>query len=157
MRFSNTITIDRQPTAVFAYLADLENLPQWNYAIEKTRKITSSPIGVGSQYLQTRMIPVRGEECLEIIEFEPENRITVRGSLNAFPALINYTLYADGSATNLTNTVELQLPRALNLLAPIARQRIQSAVAANLDVLKQTLERSSRPDRGPSAHGEASS
>jgi uncharacterized protein YndB with AHSA1/START domain len=142
MRFSNTITIERQPTAVFAYLADLENLPQWNYAIEKTRKITSGPVGVGSRYLQTRMIPVRGEEHLEVIEFEPERRITLRGSLNAFPALINYTLQADGSGTNLTNTVELQLPRALNLLAPIATQRIQSAVAANLDVLKQTLERS---------------
>lgn len=142
MRFSNTITIERQPTAVFAYLADLENLPQWNYAIEKTRKITPGPIGVGSRYLQTRVIPVRGEEGLEVTEFEPERRITLRGSLNALPALINYTLQADGSGTNLTNTVELQLPRTLNLLAPIATQRIRSAVAANLDVLKQTLERS---------------
>jgi uncharacterized protein YndB with AHSA1/START domain len=140
MRFSNTITIDRPAAAVFAYLADLENLPEWNYAIQQTRKITAGPVGVGSRYLQTRTIPVHHEEGLEVIEFDRDRSLTVRGSLNSFPALISYTLSPDGNATALTNTVDLQPPRALNLVAPIAMHRIQSAVAANLNVLKQTLE-----------------
>jgi uncharacterized protein YndB with AHSA1/START domain len=41
MRFSNTITIDRPASAVFAYLAELENLPRWNYAISETHKLTT--------------------------------------------------------------------------------------------------------------------
>ena len=71
MKFTNTITIDCQPASVFAYLADLENLPQWNYAIRETRKVTTGPIDVGSRYLQIRTIPAYGEERLEVIEFEP--------------------------------------------------------------------------------------
>jgi uncharacterized protein YndB with AHSA1/START domain len=141
MRFTNTITIDRQPAAVFAYLADLENLPRWNYAISETGRITAGPVDVGSRYLQTRTIPVHSDESLEVIEFDPHRRLTIRGSLSSFPAQISYTLRSEGNATTLTNTVDLQPPRPLSLLAPIATHRIKSAVAANLEVLKRTLER----------------
>jgi uncharacterized protein YndB with AHSA1/START domain len=140
MKFTNTITIDRQPAAVFAYLADLENLPRWNYAIRKTRKITTGPVDVGSRYLQIRTIPAQGEESLEVMEFEPGRRLTIRGSLNSLPVQISYTVRPDGKATTVTNTVDLRPPRPLNLLAPIATHRIKAAVAANLDVLKRTLE-----------------
>jgi uncharacterized protein YndB with AHSA1/START domain len=141
MRFINEITIERQPSAVFAYLADLENLPHWNYAIRETRKITTGPVAVGSRYEQTRTVPVRTEEHLEVIEFEPGRRLALRGSLNSLPAVIGYTLRAEGDATVLTNTVELRPPPPLALLAPVATRRIKSAVATNLDVLRRILER----------------
>ena len=38
--FENTVTITRPVEEVFTYLADAENLPQWNYAIEQARKIS---------------------------------------------------------------------------------------------------------------------
>jgi uncharacterized protein YndB with AHSA1/START domain len=141
MRFTNTITIDRPLATVFAYLADFENLPRWNYAIGETRKLTTGPVNVGSRYLQTRTIPVHSEESFEVIEFEPDHRIAIRGSLSSFPAQVSYTFHPAGNSTTLTNSVDLQPPRPLNLLAPIATHRIKSAVAANLDVLKKTLER----------------
>ena len=141
MRFTNTITIQRSPVAVFNYLADLENLPRWNYAIQQTRKITAGPVGPGSRYLQTRTIPVHREEALEVVDFDPDRALTIRGSLNSLPALISYTLRPHGSATDLTNTVNLELPRALKPLAPIATREVRSAVAANLEVLKKALER----------------
>jgi len=141
MRFTNTVTIDRPPVVVFAYLAELENVPRWNYAISDTRKITAGPVGVGSRYVQTRTIPAPGKEHIEVIEFEPDRRITLRGSLNSFPAELSYTLHPDGKSTILLNSVGLRPPAPLNLLAPLATHRIKAAVAANLDVLKQTLER----------------
>lgn len=141
MRFANTITIDRPPAAVFAYLADLENLPRWNCAISETRKITAGPVRVGSRYRQSRTIPVHSEESLEVVEFEPDRRFVIRGTLSSLPGQIGYTLSPNGNATTLTNTVELQPPHTLSLVAPPAAHRIESAVAANLDVLKRTLER----------------
>jgi uncharacterized protein YndB with AHSA1/START domain len=140
MKFTNTITIDRPPTAVFTYLANLENLPQWNYALAETRQVTPGPPGVGTRYRQTRTIPVHTEESLEITELTPNRNLTVQGTLNSLPAKLTYTLTPDGSGTTLTNTVDLHPPRPLNLLAPIALSRIKSAVAANLAVLKQLLE-----------------
>ena len=33
IRFANTIDIAREPATVYAYLADLEHTPEWNWAI----------------------------------------------------------------------------------------------------------------------------
>ncbi|MFD3399734.1 SRPBCC family protein [Kribbella sp. NPDC058693] len=142
MKFTNTITINRSATAVFAYLANLENLPQWNYALAETQQLTPGPRSVGTRYRQTRTIPTHAVESLEIIELVPDQKLTVEGTLSGLPATLTYTLDAKGDATTLTNSVDLRPPRPLNLVAPIAAGRIKSAVAANLNALKQLLEQS---------------
>src|SRR5690242_5692000 len=103
MRFTNTIAIRRPRDEVFAYLADLENLPRWNYAIARTRKLTPGPVGVGSRYHQIRTVPARREEDLEVVELEPGRRLTVQATLNTLPARLSYTLEPAGGATVLTN------------------------------------------------------
>jgi hypothetical protein len=60
--FTNTLTVQRPVDVVFAYLAQFENVPSWNYAIDSTRKVTPGPVGVGTVYHQTRSIPRRSEE-----------------------------------------------------------------------------------------------
>jgi hypothetical protein len=107
MRFTNAITIDRGKAAVFAYLADLENLPAWNYAIQVTRKVTTGPVGVGTRFHQVRTVPVHREESLEVVEFEQDRTLTIRGTLNTLPATLTYSLQQDGDATLLTNMVDL--------------------------------------------------
>jgi hypothetical protein len=55
--FANTVTIDRPAKEVFEFLADFENVPRWNYAIDRTRKTSPGPVTVGTTYRQTRSIP----------------------------------------------------------------------------------------------------
>lgn len=141
MRFTNTLTIDRPQDAVFAYLADLENLPRWNYAIQQTRKVSSGPVGVGSRYHQVRTVPEHREESLEVTEYDAGRALTIRGTLNSLPAELSYALEPDGRATVLTNTVDLATRGPLTLVAPLATRQVRSAVAANLEVLKEILER----------------
>lgn len=135
MRFTNTITVQRPPSEVFAYLADLSHLPQWNYALADTRLVTPGPVGVGSRYRQRRTVPVHTEETLEITEFVPDEKLTVRGTLNSFPAELTYSLHPTDNGTTVVNTVTLHVSGLRSLLtAPI-----KSAVAANLAVLAQVL------------------
>jgi hypothetical protein len=141
MKFTNSITIHRRPSEVFAFLSDFENVPRWNYAISETRKITGGPTDVGARYLQTRTVPTRGTETFEVTEFEPDRKLSVRGTFGPFPAEITYVLESGGDGTSLVNVVELQPPGALRLIAPLVTARVKSAVAANLDQLKQILER----------------
>jgi carbon monoxide dehydrogenase subunit G len=138
--FTNIVTIDRPARVVFAFLADLENVPRWNYAITETRKTTSGDVGVGTMYEQTRSIPAPTREQLTITEFEPDRRITVVGALARFPARLEYTMEERDGRTRLSNTVDLQLAGAVRLLGGIAAGRIRSAVAENLNTLKQVLE-----------------
>ena len=81
--FENTVTITRPVEEVFTYLADAENLPQWNYAIEQTRKISPGPVGVGTVYRQTRTLPGRSQEDFEIVVFQPPGQLGARRHFRA--------------------------------------------------------------------------
>lgn len=140
MKFTNTITIHRPAAEVFAYLADLENLPRWNYAIQQTRKVSPGPVAVGTRYEQVRTVPTRQEESLEVVELEAGRRLTVRGTLNRLPAHLEYHLESAGETTVLSNTVDLEARGPLALVSPIATRQIKAAVAENLGVLKSLLE-----------------
>lgn len=140
MKFTNTVTINRPQPEVFAYLADFENVPRWNHAIERTRKITEGPVRVGSRYHQTRTLPRRAEETFEVVTFEPEHTIVVHGDLGPFHGDVAYVLESSGDATVVTNTMDLTASGPLRVVAPLASSRVSNAVAANLDVLRKILE-----------------
>jgi uncharacterized protein YndB with AHSA1/START domain len=140
LTFANTITINRPPVDVFAYLAAFENIPRWNYAIAETRKIGEGPVGVGTRYRQLRTIPSRAEEYFEVIEFQPERRLAIRGDIGPLSGDVAYLLEEGDGTTTLTNACTLRARGATGLLAPLLTRQVSSAVAANLDVLRQLLE-----------------
>ena len=139
MNFTNSVTIARPPGDVFAYLATFENIPQWNYAISRTWKVTDGPVGVGSIYRQERTVPTHAEESFEITQYDPDHRIAIEGTLGPFAARLTYQVEPLGDGTLVTNDVELYPTGLARLVAPIAVGRVKGAVAANLDVLKQRL------------------
>ena len=148
MKFSNTVVIQRPRREVFEFVADLENVPKWNHAIEETWKTSDGPIGVGTTYLQVRTEPSRSEEALQVTEFESDRRFTVQGGLGPFEATLTYELEEVAGGTRLTNTAALEASGLVKLAAPLASGRIREAVAANLEVLKQLLERGGDRDGG---------
>jgi hypothetical protein len=90
--FQDTLTIARPVGEVFAFLADLRNIPRWNYAIARTVPTSPGPAGVGATYRQTRTIPRRSEESLQITVFQPPTRLAVQGELGPFRATASYLL-----------------------------------------------------------------
>ena len=144
--FQNTVTIGRTVEDVFAFLADFENIPTWNYAIVETRKTSPGPVGVGTTYRQIRSIPNRSEERFTVTAFEPTSRLQVHGKIGPFIATISYLLTPAGDGTRLTNDVDLQPSGALRLVARLAAGKVKSSVAANLETLKQVLERDNGPE-----------
>jgi carbon monoxide dehydrogenase subunit G len=139
--FENTVTIRRSPKEVFAFLADFENIPTWNYAIVETKKTSPGPVGVGTTYRQLRSIPGRSEEGFQVTIFEPTSRLEVHGDIGPFTATIGYLLAPTDDGTRLTNVVDLESASgARRLAAPLAASRVKTAVAANLATLKQLLE-----------------
>jgi uncharacterized protein YndB with AHSA1/START domain len=81
MRFLNNVVIDRPRAEVFDFLADLENIPRWNYAIVETRNISGGAAGVGARFRQVRSLPTRSEEIVEITELEPDRHLAMRGDI----------------------------------------------------------------------------
>jgi hypothetical protein len=139
--FENTVTIQRPAGEVFAFLADFENIPMWNYAIDETHKTSAGPVGAGTRYRQTRSIPRRSVEDFEVTVFEPASRLAIQGQIGPFRAIVSYQLEARVCATRLVNNVELDPSHAmLRLAAPLATLKIKAAVAQNLGKLRLVLE-----------------
>jgi uncharacterized protein YndB with AHSA1/START domain len=139
--FENTVTIQRAAEEVFAFLADFENIPKWNYAIDETHQASAGPVGVGTRYRQTRSVPSGSVEDFQVTVFEPARRLAIQGQIGPFQAQISYELEAAADATRLVNNVELDPSRAaLRLVAPLAAPKIKAAVAQNLGQLKLVLE-----------------
>jgi uncharacterized protein YndB with AHSA1/START domain len=139
--FENVVTIQKPAEEVFAFLADFENIPKWNYAIEQTSKVSAGPVGVGTRYHQTRSVPSRSAEDFEVTVFQPASRLAIHGQIGPFQATISYELEARAGATRLVNSVELDPSQAmLRLVAPLAAGKIKAAVAQNLGTLRLILE-----------------
>ena len=140
--FENTVTITRPVEEVFTYLADAENLPQWNYAIEQTRKILPGPGGRRHRLPADPDAPrqepggFRDRSALQ-----PPGQLALDGTFGPFKARASYLLEPAASGTTLTNKWDLQPTSApLRLLGPLAIPKVKSAVAENLRTLKQILE-----------------
>ncbi|MFJ9447409.1 SRPBCC family protein [Kitasatospora sp. NPDC101235] len=141
MRFENTLTIDAPAGEVFAYLARPENLPRWNYALDRTEQTSPGPIGVGTTYRQTRTLPRPAEEHFRITEYDPPNLLTIDGDFGPFTGTATYRLTPlEQHTTHLVNTLHLTATGALKPIAAIAGPRVKHAVAKNLDALKNILE-----------------
>jgi uncharacterized protein YndB with AHSA1/START domain len=139
--FENTVMITRPVEEVFSYLADAENLPQWNYAIEQTTKVSPGPVGVGTIYRQTRTLPSRSQEDFEIVDFQPPSQLALDGTFGPFKGRASYLLEPAVGGAKLTNRWDLQPTSAsLRLLGPLAAARVKAAVAENLHALKRILE-----------------
>jgi Polyketide cyclase / dehydrase and lipid transport len=143
--FQNTVTITRPAGEVFAFLAELRNIPRWNYAIARTVPTSPGPARVGATYRQTCTIPRPSEENLKITVFQPPTRLAVQGQIGPFQATTSYLLESVAAGTRLTNDVKLEPVSALlRPIGPLAAPRIKAAVARNLRTLKGLLE-SGRP------------
>jgi uncharacterized protein YndB with AHSA1/START domain len=140
MRFVNSVEIERSVGVVFAYLADFEHVPEWNYAIEQTTKISEGPVDAGTTYRQVRKIPRRAEESFEVTAFEPERRLAIMGTLGPFASELEYRTEPIEGGTRVTNEVELKPQGILGVVGQLATSRLRNAVARNLTELKRVLE-----------------
>jgi hypothetical protein len=139
--FRNVVTVKRPIADVFAYLADLRNIPSWNYAIASTTPRTAGAVRVGSEYEQVRTIPNHQVERLVVTAFEPPDHLEISGRIGPFDGRLLYELRAVGpSRTELVNTVSLAMPPALRPLRAVVTARVAGAVGRNLDVLASLLD-----------------
>lgn len=147
--FTNTVRIDRPAADIYAYLSDLENMPEWNWAITETTKITQGSIALGTRYRQTRRVPRPATEILQITDLDADRHLEIQGTVAAMAARLRYDLTEIEGETELANTVDLEPRGALRLAGPILGTRIEKAVASNLRDLKTRLETTVRQQTSP--------
>lgn len=105
MMFATTIRIERPVADVFAFVADLENLPKWNHFVTDVRKTSVGSVGVGTTYHQMRKMD---QQDLQIVSFDRGRMLELRTVPPSKPELERrLDFQADNSATKIINRWKL--------------------------------------------------
>ena len=137
IEFETSIRIERSVSEVFSFVADLENLPKWNYFVTQVRKTSEGPVGVGTTYHQIRKTD---RQDLRIVEFDQDRAISIETIPPSKPDLEREMVFrAENGSTRIIDRWKLDTGRP-GFLQKLARGRVRSAVEENLGKLKELLE-----------------
>lgn len=136
IEFTKTIQIERPVQEVFDFISNFKNMSKWNYFVTDVQNITGEPPHIGTTYDQTRKTD---RQQYKITEFEPNRLVSIKTIPPSEKLLMRFEFKPTEDGTNLIDTWELEK----DLIAPLnwlAKTRVKSAVAENLEKLKELLE-----------------
>ena len=149
VRFDLEVTIDRPVAAVFAYVSDVRNLPEWQESA-----VAAEWIEPGRRFRERRTLLGRAAETeVEVTAFEPERRFDVRALTGPVRFEIRHAFAKADGGTLLRVSSEAKTGGALRFAAAMAKSQVERQFRRDLDRLKNVLEsRSSDPEGsdGPS-------
>ena len=137
MKFQNLIEIQAPINDVFEFVADMRNMPKWNYFVTRVTQENGDGPEIGARYHQTRKTD---SQRYEIIHYEPRQSLiikTIPGSSPMFERHLRFEATANGTRLIDKMTLRTGYPGILERLV-IGRTR--RAVAENLGKLKELLE-----------------
>ncbi|WP_421764725.1 hypothetical protein [Ekhidna sp.] len=136
LSISNTISIDKPLSEVFAFVSDQRNNPKWNYyvmSVEKTNEIE----GVGAEYLQTRK---SDEQKFGVVVFKVNKRLVIQ-SIPGQRLKVRRELIFKGNEkqTIIYDQIDFKVPLP-KFLSSLILKGPRNGVKQNLAKLKQLLE-----------------
>lgn len=143
IKIESSISINRKPGDVFAYIANFENNPTWQSGMIRAHFTSEKPLGVGSTYTQeARFMGRQVESDFTVIEYEPDRLIKITTTSGSFPITVTRTVAAEGQGTLVRAIVEGDATGFIKIAEPIMRIMVQRSVDADYRRLKSLLETS---------------
>lgn len=137
IKFENSISIDRPIEQVFKFIANFENTPKWNYYVLDVEQLNPGTIREGTKFHQIRK---SDEQTYQIIKYNPNHLVTIKTTPDSSPQFVmKFSLQSENGATVVKDEWQLETGQPA-LLERLAAWKIKSAVAENLNKLKQLLE-----------------
>ena len=144
MRFDLEVRIERPVGAVFAYVADIRNLPQWQESAE-----AADWVDEGSRFRERRSFLGRAAELeLEVTAFEQGRRFDVKAVTGPVRFEISHRFEPVEGGTQVHVSAEAAVGGALRFAAAMAKKQAERQFRSDLGRLKEVLER--RDEESPS-------
>jgi uncharacterized protein YndB with AHSA1/START domain len=142
-RLEATILINRPAEDIFAFLNIPENHPKFVPGMLEFRKTSPGPLGrVGATVRGVRQFLGRRMELpYEITEYEPGNRLGMKGALGPVTFKDGYVLDAMGNSTRVRFWLELTLTGLMKIAKPFVVWQGKIHADETLANLKSTLEK----------------
>lgn len=136
------ISVSRK--TLFAYLANLENNPEWNWAVKSVTSLKLADPARGVRYSQERFASGHPIDLLEITRYEPDEHLEISGVHEGHVTYRHHLVRLTSSSTRLRTHVEL-VPYEPVARSDLYTARLVAAVSANLETLRSRITK--RPSR----------
>jgi carbon monoxide dehydrogenase subunit G len=135
-----SVTINRPPSEVFAFVADGEKCPQWRPGVLDIKRVSGD--GVGTTYSQGVKGPMgrRIAADYEVTVLEPDRHLEFQTLTGPARPHGRYDLEPVDGGTRLTFSLDAQLTGLSKLLMGSAVQKTMDSEVRTLDNLKRVLE-----------------
>ena len=143
MKVEQSVIINLPPEDIFAYMSNLEYLPDWSSVVIFARKISSEEMLIGTTIRCTIRILGRWlDTTFEIVECVPNRYLTFNSITGVAPRLICYRFEpVEGGGTNVSlEEIIYFLGGFLGLTEPVVISVTRRQIAHDLLTLKDLLE-----------------
>jgi uncharacterized membrane protein len=139
--FETSIEIRRPLEAVFAFVSDPRNEPQWEKTVKEVRVTPDGPPAVGTQVTKVgSFLGVKLEATNELTALVPNRSLSFKGTSG--PASMEATMRfeAVGEGTRLSGTFQVESGGLFKVAGPIFASQAKKQMEADLQRLKELLE-----------------
>ena len=142
-RIEGDIVIDRPVEAVFDYVADQSNEPQYNPQMVRAEKITAGPVGVGTKFRSAVASMGRTAEMLiECTGYDRPRRLASTTTMQQADISYMLTFEPVGTGTRMRWSGQVRPKGAYRLLGPLITWLGRRQERRNWASLKHRLEAS---------------
>lgn len=141
-RVERSARIGAPPEAVFAYLADLDNLAEWQMGVVSAEQTSPGEIGVGSTARVAReLMGQRIEAPLTVTEYDPPRRLVIASEVSGVKATGALDLVeADADATDLRFAMEIRGSLLTTFMEPMIARAAEGDIEASLQRVKARFD-----------------
>ena len=135
-------TLKQPPAAVFAFLADIGNLPRWQAGVTRAEQTSPGPVAVGTTAVVERRLMGQGIQAdLRVTRFDPDRAIVletdasgvhVEASIRLEPMEPDGCRVTFGMAIEATNVF-------MRPLEAMVAQAAEGDIGASLEALRRAL------------------
>lgn len=142
MNGTASLFVERGPEEVFAYVANLENAPDWVPDLVSVTKTSEGDIGVGTRYTEIVKMGERQNEAeLEITEYDAPRVFAHRGKGGPSLFTARFVFTPEGNGTRIEHHYTVKMTGCFVLLAPLTNRWIRKNTEAGMTSLKDALEK----------------
>lgn len=126
MRYRKQIEVVRDPTEVFAYLADFSRASEWDPGIVEARRLSEGPTAVGSRFEVVALFRGKRQRFEYVVtEYDEGRRIVLHGE--GARAVSDDTITVEGSdgRTSVTYEADLRLKGVFRVAEPFLGRTVE--------------------------------
>ncbi|MGH2582963.1 MAG: SRPBCC family protein [Anaerolineales bacterium] len=133
--------INKPPKEVFDILANPENGAKLVDNIKESKKITPGPLGVGTRFLETRVVNGKeGQVEIEVTAYEPTKHVAIKSEASGIKVEYHYHLQPENTGTRVRWVCELEAGGLRKMMLPMIAGIMKKEDGDHLQKLKQVME-----------------